>query len=40
MELARAFPNIAQQVCFHPQQSTFNLLMGLVPRSEQKVSSG
>ena len=40
MELARAFPNIAQQVCFHPKQSTFNLLMGLVPRSEQKVSSG
>ena len=27
MELARAFPNIAQQVCFHPKQSTFNLLM-------------
>jgi len=28
MELARAFPNIAQQVCFHPKQSTFNSLVG------------
>ena len=37
MELARAFPNIAQQVCFHPKQSTFNSLVGRVPRSEQKV---
>ena len=27
MELARAFPNIAQQVCFHPKQSTFNSLV-------------
>ena len=37
MELARAFPNIAQQVCFHPKQSTFNSLVGQVPRSKQKV---
>ena len=37
MELARAFPNIAQQVCFHPKQSTFNLLVGRVPRSNVKV---
>ena len=37
MELARAFPNIAQQVCFHPKQSTFNSLVGRVPRSKQKV---
>ena len=36
MELARAFPNIAQQVCFHPKQSTFNSLVGRVPRSKQK----
>ena len=38
MELARAFPNIAQQVCFHPKQSTFNSLVGRVPRSKQKVT--
>ena len=38
MELARAFPNIAQQVCFHPKQWTFNSLMGRVPRSKQKVA--
>ena len=38
MELARAFPNIAQQVCFHPKQSTFNSLVGRVPRSKQKVN--
>ena len=38
MELARAFPNIAQQVCFHPKQSTFNSLAGWVPRSKQKVA--
>ena len=38
MELARAFPNIAQQVCFHPKQSTFNYLVGRVPRSKQKVA--
>ena len=37
MELARAFPNIAQQVCFHPKQSTFNSLVARVPRSKQKV---
>ena len=37
MELARAFPNIAQQVCFYPKQSTFNSLVGWVPRSKQKV---
>ena len=37
MELARAFPNIAQQVCFYPKQSTFNSLVGRVPRSKQKV---
>ena len=38
MELARAFPNIAQQVCFHPKQSTFHSLVGQVPRSKQKVA--
>ena len=38
MERARAFPNIAQQVCFHPKQSTFNSLVGRVPRSKQKVA--
>ena len=38
MELARAFPNIAQQVCFHPKQSTFNSFVGRVPRSKQKVA--
>ena len=37
MELARAFPNIAHQVCFHPKQSTFNSLVGRVTRSKQKV---
>ena len=39
MELARAFPNIAQQVCFHPKQSTFNSVVGRVPRSKQKVAT-
>ena len=38
MELAQAFPIIAQQVCFHPKQSTFNSLVGRVPRSKQKVA--
>ena len=37
LELAQAFPNIAQQVCFHPKQSTFHSLVGRVPRSKQKV---
>ena len=37
MELARAFPNIDQQVCLHPKQSTFNSLVRRVPRSKQKV---
>ena len=38
VELARAFPNIAQQVCFNPKQSTFYSLVGRVPRSKQKVA--
>ena len=38
MELARAFPNIAQQVCFHPKQSTFNSSVGRVIHSKQKVA--
>ena len=38
MELARAFPNIAQQVCFHPKQSTFYSSVGQVPRSKRKVA--
>jgi len=38
MELAPAVPNIAQQVCFHTKQSTFNSLVGQVPRSKQKVA--
>ena len=38
MKLARAFPNIAQQVCFDPKQSTFHSLVGRVPRSKQKVA--
>ena len=37
MELAQAFPNIAQQVCFYPKQSTLNSLVGRVPRGKQKV---
>ena len=28
MELARPFPNITQQLCFYPKQSTFNSLVG------------
>ena len=38
MKLARAFPNIAQQACFDPKQSTFHSLVGRVPRSKQKVA--
>ena len=38
MELARAFPNIAQEVRFHPKQSIFNSLVGQIPRSKQKVA--
>ena len=34
----RAFPNIAQKVCFLSKQSTFNSLVGRVPRSKQKVT--
>ena len=39
LELARAFPNIAHQVCFHPKRSTFNSVVGHVPRSKQKVAT-
>ena len=38
MELVRAFPNIAQQMCFHPKQSNFHSLVGRVPRRKQKVA--
>ena len=38
MELARAFPNIAHQVCFLSKQSTFHSLMGRAPRNKQKVA--
>ena len=37
VDMQKLSPNIAQQVCFHPKQSTFNSLVGRVPRSKQKV---
>ena len=38
MELAQAFPHIAQQLCFHPKQSTYKSLVSRVPRSKVKVA--
>lgn len=40
MELAQAFPDIAQQPCFHPKQSTYKSLVSRVPASKHKVASG
>lgn len=38
MELAWAFPDIAQQVRFHPKQSTYKSLVSWVPASKHKVT--
>ena len=38
MELVRAFPDIAQQLCFHPKQSTYKSLVSWVPASKHKVA--
>ena len=40
MELARAFRDIAQQVCFHPKQLTYKSLVSCVPASNTKWPSG
>ena len=37
-ELARAFPDIAQQVCFHPKQLTYKSLVSRFPASKDKVA--
>ena len=39
MEVARAFPNIAQTVCFHPKVSTYRSLVGSIPRGRAKVGT-
>ena len=40
MELAGAFRDIAQQVCFHPKQLTYKSLASCVPASNTKWPSG
>lgn len=37
-ELARAFPDIAQQVCFHLKQLTYKSLVSRFPTSKHKVA--
>ena len=37
-ELARTFPDIAQQVCFHPKQLTYKSLVSRFPASKHKVA--
>lgn len=37
-ELARAFPDIAQQVCFHLKQLTYKSLVSRFPASKHKVA--
>ena len=39
MEIARKFPYIAKQVCFHPKVSSFKSLMGTPASSKKKVST-
>ena len=39
LELARHFPDVARQVCFHPAVSTFNSVVGGVPSSKRKVAT-
>ena len=37
-ELARAFPDIAQQVCFHPKQLAYKSLVSRFPATKHKVA--
>ena len=37
-ELARAFPDIAQQVCFHPKQLTYKSFVSRFPATKHKVA--
>ena len=39
MEIARKFPDIAKQVCFHPKVSSFKSIMGTPASSKRKVST-
>lgn len=39
MQIARAFPDIARQVCFHPKVSSFKSLMGISPAAKKKVAT-
>ena len=39
MEIARKFPDIAKQVCFHPKVSSFKSIMGTPVSSKRKVST-
>ena len=39
MEIARKFPDIAKQVCFHPKVSSFKSIMGTLASAKKKVST-
>ena len=39
MEIARKFPDIAKQVCFHPKVSSFKSIMGTPASAKKKVST-
>ena len=39
MDIARKFPDIAKQVCFHPKVSSFKSLMGTPTSAKKKVST-
>ena len=39
MEIARKFPDIAKQVCFHPKVSSFKSIMGTPASAKRKVST-
>ena len=39
MDIARKFPDIAKQVCFHPKVSSFKSLMGTPASAKKKVST-
>ena len=39
MEIARKFPDIAKQVCFHPKVSSFKSIMGTPASAKKKMST-
>lgn len=39
MQIAKAFPDVAKQVCFHPKVSSFRSLMAIPASSKKKAST-